>query len=49
MVKNGLSPINFESKNIRKFIINNRKTQLISQYKQILLEKAKTNKTFIQF
>lgn len=49
MVKNGLSPINFESKNIRKFIINNRKTQLISQYKQLLLEKAKAAKSFVIF
>ena len=48
-VKNGLSPINFESKNIKKFIINTRKTQLISQYKQLLLEKARSDKTFIMY
>ena len=47
-VKNGLSPINFEYQNIKKFIINNRKTQLIDQYKQDLLEKARANKSFIQ-
>lgn len=47
-VKNGLSPINFEYQNIKKFIINNRKTQLIDQYKVTLLEKAKANKSFIQ-
>jgi hypothetical protein len=45
-VKNGLSPLNFERKNIRKFIINNRKTQIINQYKQSLLEKAKSERTF---
>jgi hypothetical protein len=45
-IKNGLSPINFERQNIRKFIINNRKTQLINEYKQLLLEKAKADKTF---
>lgn len=45
-VKNGLSPIAFEQQNIRKFIINNRKTQIINQYKQIMFEKAKTDKTF---
>jgi hypothetical protein len=46
-VKNGLSPINFEYQNIKKFIINKRKTQLISQYKKVLLEKAKLNKSFV--
>ncbi len=45
-VKNGLSPINFEYQNIKRFIINNRKTQLITEYKKTLLEKAKSNKTF---
>ncbi len=45
-VKNAYSPINFEKQNIRKFILNNRKTQLINQYKQELLEKAKAEKTF---
>ncbi len=45
-VKNAYSPINFERQNIRKFILNNRKTQLVSQYKQSLLEKAKAEKTF---
>lgn len=47
-VKNGLSPINFEYQNIKKFIINNRKTLLIDQYKHDLLEKARANKSFIQ-
>jgi hypothetical protein len=46
-IKNGLSPINFERKNIRKFIINNRKTQLISAYRQSLLERAKADKRFV--
>jgi hypothetical protein len=45
-VKNGLSPLNFERKNIRKFIINHRKTQVINQYKQALFEKAKSEKNF---
>ncbi len=48
-VKNAVSPINFESKNIKKFIINNRKAQLINQYKQILLEKAKLSRTFVTY
>jgi hypothetical protein len=48
-VKNAYSPINFEKQNIRKFILNNRKTQLINQYKQELLEKAKAEKTFTVF
>jgi hypothetical protein len=47
MVKNGLSPINFERQNIKSFIINNRKMRLIKSYKQMLLEKAKTNKSFV--
>jgi len=48
-VKNGLSPINFEKQNIKKFILNNRKTQLIKQYKQVLLEKATAEKKFQVF
>ena len=46
MTKNSYSPLNFERNNIRKFILNNRKTQLVNQYKQSLLEKAKADKTF---
>ncbi len=46
-VKNGLSPINFEAQNIKKFIINMRKTQLITAYKRTLVEKAKANKKFV--
>lgn len=45
-IKNALSPMSFEYKNIKKFIINNRKTQLIKLYKQDLLEKAMASKTF---
>jgi len=45
-IKNGLSPLNFERKNIRKFILNNRKAQIINQYKQSLLEKARADKSF---
>lgn len=48
-VKNGLSPINFELQNIKNFIINNRKVQLIKQYKQLLLEKAVANKSFVLY
>lgn len=48
-VKNGLSPINFESQNIKKFIINMRKAQLIMTYKKALLEKAKTDKKFVMY
>jgi hypothetical protein len=48
-VKNGLSPINFERQNIKSFIINNRKTRLIKSYKQLLLEKAKANKSFVVY
>lgn len=44
--KNSFSPINFEVPNIRKFILNNRKTQLINQYKQLLLEKAKASNSY---
>jgi len=46
-IKNGLSPINFEAQNIKKFIINMRKTQLIMTYKKTLMEKAKADKKFI--
>lgn len=45
-VKNGLSPLNFEKQNIKNFIINKKKTELINQYKFQLLEKAKTEKKF---
>ncbi|MCE3260463.1 MAG: hypothetical protein K0S12_2104 [Bacteroidetes bacterium] len=45
-VKNGLSPINFERENIKHFIINQRKTRLIQQYKLQLLQKAKEEKKF---
>ncbi len=45
-VKNGLSPLNFEKQNIKNFIINKKKTELINQYKLQLLEKAKAEKQF---
>ncbi len=48
-IKNGLSPINFERQNIKNFIINNRKVQLIKEYKQLLLEKAKADKSFVSY
>jgi hypothetical protein len=41
-IKNGLSPINFEMANIRNILLNGRKMKLIRQYKQQILEKAKT-------
>ncbi len=47
-IKNGLSPINFERQNIKNFIINNRKTVLIKQYKKQLFDKAVANKTFLK-
>ncbi len=45
-IKNGLSPLNFEKQNIKNFIINKKKTELINQYKNQLLEKARTEKTY---
>ncbi len=47
-IKNGLSPINFERQNIKNFIINNRKTLLIKQYKKQLLDKAVIGKKFVR-
>jgi hypothetical protein len=46
-IKNALSPINFERGNIRKYILNKRKTQLLNRYKRGLLEKAKADKRFV--
>jgi hypothetical protein len=48
-IKNGLSPINFEKQNIKNFIINRRKTSLIQQYKQHLLQTAKEKKKYIVY
>lgn len=45
-IKNGLSPINFEMKNIRNILLNGRKMKLIRQYKQQILEKAKSEGRF---
>lgn len=45
-IKNTVSPLSFEKNNIRTFIINARKLKLIQSYKQQLLEKATTEKTF---
>jgi hypothetical protein len=45
-VKNGLSPINFESNNIKNILLNQRKLELINQYKQQIFDKAKTDKMF---
>lgn len=48
-IKNGLSPLNFERQNIKNFIINRRKTMLIEQYKQQLLQKAREEKKFVVY
>lgn len=40
-IKDALSPVNFETANIRKIILNQRKMKLIRQYKDQILEKAK--------
>jgi len=45
-IKNSVSPLAFEKANIKTFIINSRKLKLIQAYKQQLLEKASTEKTF---
>ncbi|MBK9283722.1 MAG: hypothetical protein IPM51_05310 [Sphingobacteriaceae bacterium] len=46
-IKNSVSPLNFELNNIKKFIINKRKTQLLKDYKVQLLEKAREEKRII--
>ncbi|HQQ95363.1 MAG TPA: hypothetical protein PLQ93_12465 [Bacteroidia bacterium] len=43
-IKNGLSPLNFERENIKKYILLKRKTQLISEFRQNLLDEAKSAK-----
>ncbi|MCU0359406.1 MAG: hypothetical protein MUF75_01615 [Bacteroidia bacterium] len=43
-IKNGLSPLNFERNNIKKYILLNRKTLLLNSFKQNLLEEAKATK-----
>ncbi len=48
-IKNALSPITFERNTIRKYILNNRQTRLINNYKRGLLERAKVEKTFVMF
>ena len=48
-IKNALSPITFERPNIRTYILNRRKTRLISGHKKSLLEKAKEEKTFVVY
>ena len=46
-VKNGLSPLNFEANNIKKYIINMRKTLLIMEHKKNLLDRAKAEKKVV--
>jgi hypothetical protein len=43
-IKNGLSPLNFERNNIKKYILLNRKTLLLNSFEQNLLEEAKATK-----
>jgi hypothetical protein len=45
-IKNGLSPINFEMANIKNILLNGRKMKLIRQYKQQIMEKAKSEGKF---
>lgn len=42
--KNTLSPLNFEKKNIKNMLINQRKEKLITSIKKDFFDKAKTNK-----
>ena len=42
--KNTLSPLNFEKKNIKNMLINQRKEKLITAIKKDFFDKAKTNK-----
>ena len=42
--KNTLSPLNFEKKNIKNMLINQRKEKLITSVKKDFFDKAKTNK-----
>ncbi len=46
-LRNTLSPVNFEIQNIKVIIVNNRKTQLIQQYKKQLLETAMKEKRVV--
>lgn len=48
-IKNGLSPIHFERSNIKKYILLNRRTELLNDYKINLLEEAKAKKTFLLY
>lgn len=48
-IKNSLSPLNFERQAIKKFILNTRRADVIRQYKQQLLEKAKNDKKWLVF
>ncbi len=45
-IKNSLSPVNFESNNIKNIIMNHRKMKLIRQYKQQIFDKAKNGNLF---
>ncbi|MBS1637937.1 MAG: hypothetical protein JST26_18640 [Bacteroidetes bacterium] len=48
-IKNSLSPLNFEKANIKHLLMDQRKQYLIKTYKKDLLEKAKTDKTIINY
>ncbi len=45
-IKNALSPINFETNNIKNILLNQRKMKLIKQYKQQIFDKAKAENLF---
>lgn len=48
-IKNSLSPLNFERGNIKNLVINQRKQALVRKYKKDLLEKAKADKTIVNY
>jgi hypothetical protein len=45
-IKNSLSPVNFERNNIKNILLNQRKMNLIRQYKQQIFDKAKSENRF---
>lgn len=48
-IKNALSPLNYERQAIRKFIINARKADVLKQFRQQLLDKAREDKKMLVF
>ncbi len=47
--KNSVSPLNFERQGIRTFILNERKANVLKQYRQQLLDKAREDKKLLIF